>query len=98
MLRTVAIVVLASLCGLLGGCTREQEASRQMDNYLQRVGRVLDQQWEPWSVNSLVSYRPPSRRIATTSSWITSAPSDRALARNPFINPVLLNHPSPLRP
>jgi len=39
--------------------------------------------------------RAPSRPIATTSSVTRSAPCARALARKPFISPVLENQPSP---
>ncbi|UAW97173.1 DUF3080 family protein [Halopseudomonas nanhaiensis] len=64
MRNAVLLAVLVTLSGLLAGCSREPEASRQMDNYLERVGRVLDQEWEPWRVERLTAYRPPSRRQA----------------------------------
>ncbi len=46
----------------LAGCERPPEASRQMENYLDRLARVLDQSWTPWDANQLSQYRMPDRR------------------------------------
>ncbi|MFT6466335.1 DUF3080 family protein [Halopseudomonas sp.] len=49
-------------CLILSGCERAPEASQQMDNYLERVGRVLDASWTQFDSKSLSQYRLPSRR------------------------------------
>jgi hypothetical protein len=56
-----AVVILATVVSL-AACQRAPEASRQMDNYLERVGRVLGTSWEAWNVDELSRYRPPPRR------------------------------------
>lgn len=60
----VRLALLAALCVAMVGCSREPEASRQLENYLNRVGRVLGQSWQPWNQDGLARYRPPSRRAA----------------------------------
>jgi hypothetical protein len=59
MLRMAMLLV--ALLGVTA-CQPQPEASRQMDNYLERVGRVLGQSWEPWQSDSLSDYRLPPRR------------------------------------
>lgn len=59
MLRVIAILIV---CALTTACQRAPEASRQMDNYLDRVGRVLGQEWQPWDEDELSRYRLPPRR------------------------------------
>lgn len=56
-----ALTLLAAMLGL-AGCERPPEASRQMDNYLNRVGRVMGQSWQPWDASQLSQYRLPPRR------------------------------------
>lgn len=53
--------LLAMVLGLVG-CERTPEASQQMDNYLDRVARVLGQSWQPWKPEQLSQYRLPPRR------------------------------------
>ncbi|HDZ57350.1 MAG TPA: DUF3080 family protein [Pseudomonas xinjiangensis] len=53
--------ILGVVLGLLG-CERAPEASRQMDNYLDRLGRVLDQPFQTWNPDQLSLYRMPERR------------------------------------
>ncbi|QJD57875.1 DUF3080 domain-containing protein [Pseudomonas sp. gcc21] len=59
MLRLVVILLV---CAFATACQRAPEASRQMDNYLDRVGRVLGQDWQAWDEDTLSQYRLPSRR------------------------------------
>ncbi len=47
---------------LLSGCERAPEASQQMDNYLERVGRVLDAPWTQFDSQNLSHYRVGPRR------------------------------------
>ena len=54
--------LLLAFCLVLIGCERAPEASRQMDNYLQRVGRVLDAPWTPFQSQTLSQYRFSERR------------------------------------
>lgn len=54
-------ILLVALLGVTA-CQPTPEASRQMDNYLERVARVLGQSWEPWQSDSLSAYRLPPRR------------------------------------
>ncbi|MFO7703804.1 MAG: DUF3080 family protein [Halopseudomonas sp.] len=49
-------------CLLLSGCERTPQASQQMDNYLERVGRVLDAPWTRFDSQSLSQYRFSERR------------------------------------
>lgn len=46
----------------LPGCERAPEAERQMTNYLDRVGRVLQQDWQPYNAEQLAQYRFGARR------------------------------------
>lgn len=59
MFRAVGVLLV---CVLAAACDRAPEASRQMDNYLDRVGRVLGQDWQAWDANELGQYRLPPRR------------------------------------
>ena len=59
MSRAVGVLLV---CFLVASCQRAPEASRQMDNYLDRVGRVLGQDWQAWDENQLGQYRLPPRR------------------------------------
>ncbi|SDU01653.1 DUF3080 family protein [Halopseudomonas salegens] len=55
--------LLLALCLILSGCERQPPAQRQLDDYLQRLARVLDQDWQPFDHNSLSQYRMPDRRL-----------------------------------
>lgn len=55
-------VLILACCLLLVGCERVPEASAQMDNYLQRVGRVLDAPWTQFDSQDLSRYRFDPRR------------------------------------
>lgn len=59
-MRTLLIVT--GICLLLAGCERAPPAARQMDNYLERLGRVLDQQHVDYDVTLLSQFRLPERR------------------------------------
>lgn len=50
------------LCLLLAGCDRAPPAVQQMDNYLERLGRVLDQEYSGYDDTQLSRYRLPERR------------------------------------
>ena len=56
------LTVIIGLCLLLTGCERVPLAARQMDNYLDRLGRVLEQQHANYDVTQLSRYRLPERR------------------------------------
>ncbi|PKM05053.1 MAG: DUF3080 domain-containing protein [Gammaproteobacteria bacterium HGW-Gammaproteobacteria-6] len=58
-----ARLLLCLLAWLLSACERTPEANRQLDNYLERVGRVLDQPVQPFEVERLSQYRLPERRL-----------------------------------
>jgi len=58
LLRIIPIALLLTLCG----CQRPPEAQRQMANYLDRVSRVLQQDWQPFQPESLSAYRFGPRR------------------------------------
>lgn len=53
---------LITLCLLLTGCERAPPAVQQMDNYLERLGRVLDHEYAEYDVTELSDYRLPERR------------------------------------
>lgn len=57
-----ALLTVIGLCLLLAGCERSPPASRQMDNYLERLGRVLDQEHTPYDDTRLSEFRMPERR------------------------------------
>ncbi|TVP90042.1 MAG: DUF3080 family protein [Pseudomonadaceae bacterium] len=56
-------IVLVILGLILSGCDRQPPAQRQLDDYLQRLARVLDQDWQAFDRNSLSQYRMPERRL-----------------------------------
>lgn len=58
LLRYLSIILLLALAG----CQRAPEAERQMANYLDRVGRVLQQDWQPYNAEQLAQYRFDARR------------------------------------
>ncbi|MBQ0776888.1 MAG: DUF3080 family protein [Pseudomonas sp.] len=60
MMRCLLLTI--TCCLILSGCEPAPEASQQMDNYLERVGRVLDASWTRFDSQSLSQYRLPSRR------------------------------------
>lgn len=62
MRRWILITIIALLATASVGCVREPAPNRQQDNYLERVGRVLEQTPQPWRVEQLSRYRPPTRR------------------------------------
>lgn len=55
-------LLITLCCLLLTGCERAPEAQRQMDNYLERLGRVLDHSWTAYDLRQLSDYRMPERR------------------------------------
>lgn len=55
-------LTLIGLCLLLAGCERSPPAVQQMDNYLERLGRVLDQEHAQYDTAKLSEYRLPDRR------------------------------------
>lgn len=57
-----ALLTVIGLSLLLAGCERSPPATGQMDNYLERLGRVLDQEPAAYEVTQLSSYRLPERR------------------------------------
>ena len=59
-LATLFITLLSTL--LLTGCQRQPAAEQQMENYLDRLARVLRQDWQPFPADSLSRYRLPERR------------------------------------
>ncbi|MCL5042346.1 MAG: DUF3080 domain-containing protein [Gammaproteobacteria bacterium] len=62
MWRLGAFLLLA-VSLILSGCDRQPPAQRQLDDYLQRLARVLDQDWQAFDRNSLSQYRMPERRL-----------------------------------
>lgn len=62
MRRQILITVIVLLSTAFAGCVREPAPNRQQANYLERVGRVLEQDSQPWRVEQLTRYRPPARR------------------------------------
>jgi len=58
LLRHLPFVILLALTG----CERAPEAERQMTNYLDRVARVLQQDWQPYDQERLAQYRVAPRR------------------------------------
>lgn len=54
--------VIIAMCLVLAGCERAPPAGRQMDNYLERLGRVLGQEHAAWDPTELSHYRLPERR------------------------------------
>ncbi|WP_339842629.1 DUF3080 family protein [uncultured Halopseudomonas sp.] len=56
------LLILIGISLLLAGCERSPPAARQMDNYLERLGRVLDQDHQEYNVEELSKYRLPERR------------------------------------
>ena len=56
------LIALLSLALLLTGCDVGAPASRQMDNYLTRLGRVLEQPVSHFDSRHLSHYRMPERR------------------------------------
>lgn len=56
------LALLLSLLLSLAGCQRAPEAQQQMSNYLDRVARVLQQDWQPFVPDQLAQYRFPARR------------------------------------
>lgn len=56
------LLLTISCCLMISSCNRAPEASQQMDNYLERVGRVLDATWTPFDHQGLSQYRLPARR------------------------------------
>lgn len=56
------VTLLLVLLLTLAGCQRAPEAERQMQNYLDRIARVLQQQWQPFEPDQLADYRFPARR------------------------------------
>ncbi|MEH6491177.1 DUF3080 family protein [Halopseudomonas sp.] len=58
LLRLIPFALLLALYG----CQRPPEAQRQMDNYLDRVGRVLQQDWQSFQPETLAPYRFGPRR------------------------------------
>ncbi|WVM90986.1 DUF3080 family protein [Halopseudomonas pachastrellae] len=59
-LATLFITLLSTL--LLTGCQPQPAAEQQMENYLDRLARVLRQDWQPFPADSLSRYRLPERR------------------------------------
>lgn len=57
-----AMLILLSITALCVGCQPTPDAERQMDNYLERVARVLKQDVAPFDTNQLSHYRLPERR------------------------------------
>lgn len=56
------ILLTLTCCMILTGCARAPEANRQMDNYLERISRVLDASWTPFASQALSRYRLSERR------------------------------------
>lgn len=56
------ILLPLTCCLILAGCESAPEASRQMDNYLERIGRVLDASWTRFDDQTLSRYRLSERR------------------------------------
>lgn len=56
------LLLSLACCLLLTGCDRAPPASQQMDNYLERVGRVLDASWTGFDDQRLSQYRFSERR------------------------------------
>ncbi|MEH6564506.1 MAG: DUF3080 family protein [Halopseudomonas sp.] len=54
--------LLLALLLALAGCQRAPEAERQMQNYLERVARVLKQDWQTFEPDQLARYRFAARR------------------------------------
>lgn len=62
MRSLLTLLVLLSITALGVGCQPAPEAQRQMDNYLERVARVLKQDFAPFDADQLSQYRLPERR------------------------------------
>lgn len=56
------VLLTIACCLMLFGCQRAPVASQQMDNYLERVARVLDAPWVQFDSHSLSQYRLGHRR------------------------------------
>lgn len=54
-----ALLMLTGICLLLTGCERAPPAVQQMDTYLDRLGRVLDQEHAAYDVTRLSQFRLP---------------------------------------
>ena len=60
--KRACLRLLLFLLVLLAGCQRAPQAQDQMSNYLDRVARVLKQDWQPFAADELAQYRFAARR------------------------------------